>query len=59
MPIRYYDTSDRRVVTIKPWALDHVKQMAKEDCVPIVKVVTDAVVYAYNQRQSRASKRFG
>lgn len=51
MPIRYYDTPDRRSVTVKPWALRYIKQMAKEDSVPIVKVVTDAVVSAYEKRQ--------
>ena len=51
MPIRYYPTPDRKCVAVKPWALKYVKQMAKEDSVPIVKVVTDAITTVYQQRQ--------
>ena len=54
--IKYYtqpcQQPDRRsTVNLKPWALDRARQMANEDQVPLVKVVTDAIMNEYNSRK--------
>ena len=59
MPIRYYKRPIRRSVMIKPWALPRIKEMAREDSVPMVKIVTDAVMNAYKQRQTEDRRKCG
>lgn len=51
MPIRYYPTADHRMVAVKPWVVPLLREMSDDEQVPMVKVMTDAVQYAYKQRR--------
>lgn len=55
MPISYYTQpkhkpKERRNVNIKPWAYKRAKQMAKKYKVPLIKIITDAVMNEYSRR---------
>ena len=53
---KYYTQPDQQpalrcTAQIKPWALEKAKVMASEDGLPLIKVVTDAVMNQFYARQ--------
>lgn len=50
MPIRYYqDKSGQAIVSVKPWVVPMIKEMADADKVPQIKVITQCVEQAYER----------
>ena len=53
MSYRHYTAPEHKIVSVKPWVIPMLKEMAENDRVPQVKVLTDAVTDRYKRYKKR------